>query len=146
MKKTVAVIGSRGAIGNAVRFDPTKPVFNGSQYDGYYAWIDPASGNQYAIGAPTNPLALLNLVDDNSDVERIITNLKLDYDLPMDGLKATVNLAYDDASSDGSRSTSELIPTFLISFWTFLAYSSKSLETGITVVCKGEIQNGSFPA
>ena len=102
----------RGAIGNAVRFDPTKPVFNGSQYAGYYAWIDPASGNQYAIGAPTNPLALLNLVDDNSDVERIISNLKLDYELPFaDGLTATVNIGYDDASSDGSRTTSELIPT-----------------------------------
>ena len=111
MMDTQNDFADRGAIGNAVRFDPTKPVFNGSQYDGYYAWIDPASGNQYAIGAPTNPLALLNLVDDNSDVERIITNLKLDYDLPMDGLKATVNLAYDDASSDGSRATSEMIPT-----------------------------------
>jgi iron complex outermembrane receptor protein len=111
MMDTQNNFADRGAIGNAVRFDPTKPVFNGSQYDGYYAWIDPASGNQYAIGAPTNPLALLNLVNDNSDVERIITNLKLDYDLPMDGLKATVNLAYDDASSDGSRATSEMIPT-----------------------------------
>ena len=102
----------RGAIGNAVRFDPTKPVFNGSQYDGYYAWIDPASGNQFAIGAPTNPLALLNLIDDNSQVERIISNIKLDYELSfVDGLSATVNLGYDDASSSGSRTTSELIPT-----------------------------------
>ena len=102
----------RGAIGNAVRFDPTKPVFNGSQYAGYYAWIDPASGNQYAIGAPTNPLALLNLIDDNSDVQRIISNLKLDYELPFaEGLSATLNIGYDDASSDGSRTTSELIPT-----------------------------------
>ena len=102
----------RGAIGNAVRFDPTKPVFNGSQYGGYYAWIDPASGNQFAIGAPTNPLALLNLIDDNSQVERIISNIKLDYELPfVDGLSATVNLGYDDASSSGSRTTSELIPT-----------------------------------
>ena len=102
----------RGAISSAAGFDPTKPVFNGSQYAGYYAWIDPASGNQYAIGAPTNPLALLNLVDDNSDVDRIISNLKLDYELPFaDGLTATLNVGYDDASSDGSRTTSELIPT-----------------------------------
>ena len=111
MMDTKNDFADRGAIGNAVRFDPTKPVFNGSQYDGYYAWIDPASGNQFAIGAPTNPLALLNLIDDNSNVERIITNLKLDYDLSLDGLKATVNVAYDDASSDGSRTTSEFIPT-----------------------------------
>ena len=102
----------RGAIGNAVRFDPTKPVFNGSQYDGYYSWIDPATGNQYAIGAPTNPLALLNLIDDNSDVDRIISNLKLDYELPFtEGLTATLNVGYDDASSEGSRTTSEFFPT-----------------------------------
>ena len=101
----------RGAIGSALRFDPTKPVYNGSQYDGYYAWIDPASGNQFAIGAPTNPLALLNLIDDQSEVERIITNFKVDYDLNIDGLTATVNLAYDESSSNGSRVTSELIPT-----------------------------------
>ena len=111
MMDTKNDFADRGAIGNAVRFDPTKPVFNGSQYAGYYAWIDPASGNQFAIGAPTNPLALLNLIDDNSNVERIITNLKLDYDLSLEGLKATVNVAYDDASSDGSRTTSEFIPT-----------------------------------
>ena len=112
MMDTQNDFADRGAIGNAVRFDPTKPVFNGSQYDGYFAWIDPASGNQYAIGAPTNPLALLNLIDDKSDVDRIISNLKLDYELPFaQGLTATLNLGYDDANSDGSRTTSEMIPT-----------------------------------
>ena len=56
--------------------------------------------------------ALVNLIDDNSQVERIISNIKLDYELPfLDGLSATVNLGYDDASSSGSRTTSELIPT-----------------------------------
>ena len=34
-----------------VRFDPTKPVFNGSQYGGYYAWIDPASKSIYNWGS-----------------------------------------------------------------------------------------------
>ena len=112
MMDTQNDFADRGAIGNAVRFDPTKPVFNGSQYDGYYSWIDPASGNQYAIGAPTNPLALLNLIDDYSDVDRIISNLKLDYELPFtEGLTATLNVGYDDASSEGSRVTSELFPT-----------------------------------
>ena len=112
MMDTQNDFADRGAIGNAVRFDPTKPVFNGSQYDGYYSWIDPASGNQYAIGAPTNPLALLNLIDDNSDVDRIISNLKLDYELPFtEGLIATINVGYDDASSEGSRTTSEFFPT-----------------------------------
>ncbi len=111
MMDTKNTFANRGAIGSATSFDPTKPVYNGSQYDGYYAWIDPATGNQAAIGAPTNPLALLNLTDDVSEVQRVITNLKMDYELPVDGLTATVNLGYDKSESDGSSTTSELIPT-----------------------------------
>ena len=111
MMDTENTFANRGAIGSAISFDPTKPVYNGSQYDGYYSWIDPATGNQAAIGAPTNPLALLNLTDDVSEVQRVITNLKMDYNLPVDGLTATVNLGYDNSESDGSRTTSELMPT-----------------------------------
>ena len=111
MMDTENTFANRGAIGSAISFDPTKPVYNGSQYDGYYSWIDPTTGNQAAIGAPTNPLALLNLTDDVSEVQRVITNLKMDYKLPVDGLTATVNLGYDNSESDGSRTTSELMPT-----------------------------------
>ena len=111
MMDTENTFANRGAIWSATSFDPTKPVYNGSQYDGYYSWIDPTTGNQAAIGAPTNPLALLNLIDDVSQVERVITNLKMDYELPVDGLTATVNVGYDKSESDGSRTTSELIPT-----------------------------------
>ena len=103
---------NRGAIGSALRFDPTKPVFNGSQYGGYFSWIDSATGNQAAIGAPTNPLALLNMIDDVSEVDRIVSNLKLDYDLNfIKGLTATINVGIDQSKSVGSTATSELIPT-----------------------------------
>ena len=103
---------NRGAIGSALRFDPTKPVFNGSQYGGYFSWIDSATGNQAAIGAPTNPLALLNMIDDVSEVDRIVSNLKLDYDLNfVKGLTATINVGIDQSKSVGSTATSELIPT-----------------------------------
>ena len=103
---------NRGAIGSALSFDPTKPVFNGSQYGGYFSWIDSATGNQAAIGAPTNPLALLNMIDDVSEVDRIVSNLKLDYDLNfINGLTATINVGIDQSKSVGSTATSELIPT-----------------------------------
>ena len=103
---------NRGAIGSALSFDPTKPVFNGSQYGGYFSWIDSATGNQAAIGAPTNPLALLNMIDDVSEVDRIVSNLKLDYDLNfIKGLTATINVGIDQSKSVGSTATSELIPT-----------------------------------
>ena len=102
---------NRGAIGNAVSFDPTQPVFNGSQYDGYFAWIDPNTGNQANL-APTNPLALLNLVDDTAEVRRLIGNIKVDYKLHFfPDITATVNAGYDISNSNGRTVTSALIPT-----------------------------------
>ena len=101
---------NRGAIGSAVFFDPTKPVFgSSSNYGGYYTWLD-STGKKLAL-SPTNPLALLNLSDDESTVDRIITNLKLDYDLPLDGLIATVNAGYDNSQGDGFSSQDKNMPT-----------------------------------
>ena len=101
---------NRGAIGSAVFFDPTKPVFgSSSNYGGYYTWFD-STGKKLAL-SPTNPLALLNLSDDESTVDRIITNLKLDYDLPIDGLIATVNAGYDNSKGEGFSSQDKNMPT-----------------------------------
>ena len=101
---------NRGAIGSAVFFDPTKPVFgSSSNYGGYYTWLD-STGKKLAL-SPTNPLALLNLSDDESTVDRIITNLKLDYDLPLEGLIATVNAGYDNSKGEGFSSQDKNMPT-----------------------------------
>lgn len=54
------VFANRGAIGNAVRFDPTQSVYDAtSPYDGYFLLINSSTGAQYNL-APTNPMALLN--------------------------------------------------------------------------------------
>ena len=102
----------RGAIGSAVSFDPTQSPYDaGSQYGGYFAWIDAGTGNQSNL-AQTNPLALLNLRDDTSQVDRFIANIKVDYDLPfVEGLKATFNVGHDSSKSDGVTLVSDLIPT-----------------------------------
>ena len=47
-------------------------------------------------------MALLDLTNDTSDVNRLIANIKLDYDV-LDNLTATVNAGYDYASGDGSN-------------------------------------------
>lgn len=102
---------NRGAIGTAVAFDPTKPVFNNSQYNGYFAWIDPNTGNQLNL-APTNPLALLYLTDDTAEVRRLITNAKFDYKIHgFEDLTATVNVGLDKSDSGGRSLTSDLFPT-----------------------------------
>ncbi|MFW5725229.1 MAG: SusC/RagA family TonB-linked outer membrane protein [Bacteroidota bacterium] len=117
-----------GAIGAATMFDPTQPVSVGSDYyagllpgfdtlsqglqnrvinemyGGYYTWIDTLTGLPKPV-ATTNPVALLNLRNDVSTVNRIIGNTQLDYSLPfLPGLRANLNVAYDYSKSTGEIS------------------------------------------
>lgn len=93
-----------GAIGNAVRFDPTQPVFsNSKRFGGYFEWLDPASITGLRGLAPRNPVGLLEQRDDRSNVKRSIGNLQLDYRLPFfKDLRANVNLGYDIAEGTGT--------------------------------------------
>ena len=92
----------RGAIGNALSFDPTQEVYSDTTlYEGFNTWTDP-EGNPQLI-APTNPVALLELRDDNSEVFRCITGANIDYRMPfMSALRANFNIAYDYSSGAGT--------------------------------------------
>lgn len=99
------------AISSAYEFDPTQPIRNGNTaYGGYYAWIkaddaDPLNGEPINI-ATHNPLARLAYRDNTSKVNRFIGNARLDYKLPMvSGLKASLNVGYDYAKSNGDDNT-----------------------------------------
>ncbi|MDG1272099.1 MAG: SusC/RagA family TonB-linked outer membrane protein [Flavobacteriaceae bacterium] len=101
---------NRGAIGSAAYFDPTKPVFDAnSPFANYYTWLD-ADGTKLAL-SPTNPLALLNLTEDTSEVNRIISNVKIDYDLPVEGLTATINAGIDNSTRKGINTQDANLPT-----------------------------------
>ncbi len=91
-----------GAIGAAVSFDPTQPVYDkSSPYGGYFTWTQP-NGDPITI-APSNPLAMLNMTDNRSTVSRSLGNAQFDYKLPfMPELKAKLNLGYDVSKSDGN--------------------------------------------
>lgn len=100
---------NRGAIGSALRFDPTKPVYDmGSPFAGYYTWLD-TDGSKLAL-SETNPLALLNLSEDTSSVERLIANVKVDWDAPVKDLLATVNFGYDGSEGVGNSFTDPRMP------------------------------------
>lgn len=93
----------RGAIGSALSFDPTKPVRDSSstRYGGFTTWTI-ANGNPNGL-APANPLALLELRDDNSTVKQYITNLSVDYRFAfLPELRANLNLGYDHAQGEGT--------------------------------------------
>ena len=91
----------RGAIGNALSFDPTQaPLDPNSPYGGYTTWTIP-NGNPNAI-APTNPLALLAQRDDQSDVNRFLFNVAFDYRIPfIPDLRANLNIARDYSKGEG---------------------------------------------
>ena len=103
---------NRGAIGSAAVFDPTQSVFDAnSPFGGYFTWIDANTGQQVSL-APSNPVALLNLVDDTSEVRRFLGNVKADYTLPFfKAVTATINVGLDKSNSHGRNITSDLIPT-----------------------------------
>lgn len=94
----------QAAIGDAVIYDPTKPVRNGNtSWRGYTTWtLDGGIDSDGINLAPGNPVARLNLTDNTSKVKRSIGNIKLDYAIPVvPGLEATLNLGYDVTQSDG---------------------------------------------
>ena len=106
---------NRGAIGSALDFDPTKPVYDdNSPYrtgdTGYTAWLT-ADGIQSGV-APTNPVALLNERFDTAESSRVVANIKADYALPfVSGLSLTVNGAIDRAHSEGVAGSTPFMPT-----------------------------------
>ncbi|MEL6986781.1 MAG: SusC/RagA family TonB-linked outer membrane protein [Bacteroidota bacterium] len=93
----------RGAIGSALRFDPTQAILDSeSPYGGYFTWTDATSGFPNSL-APKNPLSLLEQRQDQSDVQRYILNASIDYRMPfLKALRANLNLGYDRAQGEGS--------------------------------------------
>lgn len=93
---------NQGAIGAAVFFDPTQPVYSNKSnlYGGYNEWL---FNNQLNLLAPRNPLGLLNQRDDRSDVNRFIGNVQLDYSLHfLPDLHANINVGMDKSHGEGS--------------------------------------------
>ncbi|PHQ55768.1 MAG: SusC/RagA family TonB-linked outer membrane protein [Lutibacter sp.] len=108
---TENTFANRDAIGSAAGFDPTQWVRDTSSiFENYFAWTG-TNGYQLNL-AGTNPVALLNLVDDNAEVRRFVSNAKFDYKLHfLPDLTATVNVGFDKSNSHGRKITSEFIPT-----------------------------------
>jgi TonB-dependent starch-binding outer membrane protein SusC len=97
----------RGAIGSALGFDPTQPVYSGNdEYGGYFEWLQ-ANGDPINI-ATRNPLASLEMRKDLSEVYRFIGNVQADYQFHfLPELKANLNLATDRSTSNGDINVPE---------------------------------------
>ena len=112
--RTANKFADEGAIGSAIAFDPTQPVrVNSPRFGGYFTYI-----NNNAQGAPTtdlapiNPMSLLNMREDESNVLRSIGNLQLDYNMPfVKGLRANLNLGYDVSRGEGTIVVTDSAPS-----------------------------------
>lgn len=95
---------NQGAIGSAVNFDPTKPVYStSSRFGGYWEWLNPASVSGLQQLAPKNPLGLLLERSDKSMVKRSVGNAVIDYKFHfLPELHAVITAGYDVSEGTGT--------------------------------------------
>ncbi len=99
---------NQGAIGNAISFDPTQPVYfthpdgciNTTLCNGYWNWLSPdGSANNMAS---VNPLSQLYDNNNKNHTLRSIGNLQVDYKIHgFEDLRFNLNLGYDIAETKG---------------------------------------------
>lgn len=93
----------KGAIGGAIRMDPTQPIYNNTGlYGGYFAWLN--NSNTPNNLATNNPLAQLDYTYDESIVNRYIGDIQLQYKFHfLPDLKANAKLGYDYSDAQGDK-------------------------------------------
>ncbi|MGQ2118031.1 SusC/RagA family TonB-linked outer membrane protein [Ornithobacterium rhinotracheale] len=115
---------STEAIGSAVSFAPTQPVFapNMSQFGGYWTWVN--SDGSPNVNATKNPLSLLNQRFDYSYVRRVLSNIQFDYKFHfLSDLKVNLNLGLDYSDSNGSVTQLPTLSTVYADKGNFRKYS-----------------------
>ena len=92
-----------GAIGQAVKYNPLKPVYND---DGrYHYWMNSGLPNSMAL---LNPVAQLNQQNKDSYVRRFVGNAQFDYKFKfLEGLRANLNLGLDFSTTSGWNVTEQ---------------------------------------
>lgn len=117
-----------GAIGNAVNFDPTQPIYAANKYGGYFEWLQP-DGKPIDL-SNRNPLGLLYLRDNRSVVNRLIGNVQLDYKLHFfPDLHVLVNVGIDNSNGSGNDNTDSVSATNYKTAGRFVHYEQKKSNT-----------------
>ncbi|MEZ4993553.1 MAG: SusC/RagA family TonB-linked outer membrane protein [Saprospiraceae bacterium] len=99
---TNSFFANQGAVGAAVYFDPTQPIYSGDDntFGGYYEWLN---GDQPNFNAARNPLGLLYMREDMGSSNRFIGNVKVDYHLSfIPELGFTLNAGMDRSFGSGT--------------------------------------------
>ncbi len=100
---TKSNFANQGAIGAAVTFDPTQPVFD--EKGNYFEW---RQSNGYNPNATANPVALLNQQTNIGNALRSFGNLQFDYKTHfLPDLHLNLNLGYDATDGNGTFATED---------------------------------------
>lgn len=119
---------STDAIGSALGFDPTKPVYSNIPisggnsgknylYNGYFTWYNIDKDNKVSVeqNQSKNPMAIVNDRDNYAKVYRSNGNLQLDYSFHfLPELHANLNLGYDVSRTDEHNSVCANSP---LAYW-----------------------------
>ena len=99
-----------GAVGTALSYNPTLPVYSGSNmYNGYTTLVD-ASGKPLD-NSPNNPLSMLESVNNVSEMWNSNGNLQLDYSLHfLPELHLNLNLGYEVSKNTTNSTTAQNSP------------------------------------
>lgn len=97
-----------GAVGTAVFYDPTKPIYtdDANGFNGYWNWVASSDGVNSTPNtqAATNPLSLLYDRHNSGTTKRSLGNIQLDYKVHgFEDLHANLNLGYDVSKATGSN-------------------------------------------
>ncbi|HEY0057782.1 MAG TPA: SusC/RagA family TonB-linked outer membrane protein [Flavisolibacter sp.] len=132
----------QGAVGAAIAFDPTQTPFAENKFGGYYEWLQ---GNGLPIDLATrNPLALINLRDNRSTVNRFIGNVQADYKMHfLPDLHLLVNLGMDRVKGEGDDNIDSLSATNYKTFGrrSHYAQGSRNTQADVQLFYEKELTN-----
>lgn len=91
---------ANGVEGTAIRFDPTKPIYNpfSNNFSGFFEYENPTDPTGLAAQSPRNPVADLLQTNDRGVNNRFLGNFEIDYKFHFfPSLRAVVNLGFDES-------------------------------------------------
>ena len=125
-----------GAVGNAVRMDPTQPVYSRDpMYDGvggYFEWMqvnnaDPAWPYTKNTNAPYNPVAMLDNHDNSGKAHSFIGTAEIDYKIHgFEDLRLHLTMGGDFTGGNGHNISANISNTS--NYWGNTSYYTQSKE------------------
>jgi iron complex outermembrane receptor protein len=121
------------AVGAAASFDPTQAVSSPNKYGGYFEWLDATTGKPVGTNGNAsnpNPLSLLNFRKNKETINRLITNIQLDYKLHwLPDLHLLANVGIDNTTQKGNDNIDSILVTNQSTGGRYAYYQQKKTNT-----------------